>query len=106
MQTLEADRRPSQIITSESIENGIAVACLSGGSTNVVLHLLAVAREAGISLDIDDFDRISERTPLLCSLKPGGDYVATDLYRAGGVPLVAQRLLEAGILNRDTITVT
>jgi dihydroxy-acid dehydratase len=106
MQVLEADRRPSQIISPESIENGIAAACLSGGSTNVVLHMLAVAREAGIELDIDDFDRISERTPLLADLKPSGRFVATDLYRAGGVGLLAKRLAEAGVLNGDALTVT
>jgi dihydroxy-acid dehydratase len=71
-----------------------------------VLHLLAVAREAGVQLDIDDFDRIAQSTPLTCDLKPGGRYVATDLYAAGGVPLVAKRLLEGGLLNEDAITVT
>jgi dihydroxy-acid dehydratase len=106
MEVLEADRRPSEIITRESIENGIAAACLSGGSTNVVLHMLAVAREAGIELDIDDFDRISEATPLLADLKPSGRFVATDLYRAGGVGLLAKRLDEAGVLKRDAMTVT
>jgi dihydroxy-acid dehydratase len=106
MEVLEADRRPSHIITREAIENGIAAACLSGGSTNVVLHMLAVAREAGIELDIDDFDRISEATPLLADLKPSGRFVATDLYRAGGVGLLASRLAEAGVLKRDALTVT
>jgi dihydroxy-acid dehydratase len=106
MEVLEADRRPSEIITRESIENGIAAACLSGGSTNVVLHMLAVAREAGIELDIDDFDRISEATPLLADLKPSGRFVATDLYRAGGVGLLARRLDEAGVLKRDAMTIT
>src|ERR687898_1594274 len=106
MEALEADRRPSQIITPESIRNGIAAACMSGGSTNVVLHMLAVAREAGVELDIDDFDRISERTPLLADLKPSGRFVATDLYRAGGVGLLAKRLAEAGGLNGDALTVT
>src|SRR5207244_1707605 len=77
--------RPSDIITRESLENAIAAVATSGGSTNAVLHLLAVAREAGVELSIDDFDRISQRTPLLCSLKPGGDYVAVDLYEAGGI---------------------
>jgi dihydroxy-acid dehydratase len=106
MSVLEADRRPSQIITRDSIANGIAAACLSGGSTNVVLHMLAVAREAGIELDIDDFDRISESTPLLADLKPSGRFVATDLYRAGGVGLLAKRLAEAGVLKSDALTIT
>ena len=79
---------------------------MSGGSTNGVLHLLAVAREMGVPLRIDEFDRISERTPLLCDLQPGGQYVATDLYEAGGVPLVIKRLGEAGVLNADALTVT
>jgi dihydroxy-acid dehydratase len=94
------------VITRESLENAIAAVAASGGSTNGVLHLLAVAREAGIELDIDDFDRISRGTPLLCDLKPGGQYVAVDLYQAGGVQLVAKRLLDAGILHADAPTVT
>jgi len=95
-----------QVITRESLENAIAAVVTSGGSTNAVLHLLAVAREAGVELDIDDFDRISDATPLLCDLKPGGNYNAVDLYAAGGVPLVAQRLKELGRLHESTITVT
>jgi len=106
MDILERGQRPRDIITKDALENAIAAIATSGGSTNGVLHLLAIAREAGVQLDIDDFDRISERTPLLCDLKPGGRYVATDLYAAGGVPLVAQRLLEAGLLHEDAITVT
>ncbi|MDQ3676098.1 MAG: dihydroxy-acid dehydratase [Actinomycetota bacterium] len=106
MDVLERGLRPRDIITKDALENAIAAIATSGGSTNGVLHLLAVAREAGIDLDIDDFDRISEATPLLCDLKPGGRYVATDLYAAGGVPLVAKRLLEAGRLHEDAITVT
>jgi dihydroxy-acid dehydratase len=106
MAVLEEDLRPSRVITRESLENAIACVCASGGSTNGVLHLLAVAREAGIELAIDDFERISKRTPLLADLKPGGRFVATDLYRAGGVPLILRRLSDAGILNRDAITVT
>ncbi|CAN5644065.1 dihydroxy-acid dehydratase [soil metagenome] len=106
MDVLERGLRPREIITKDSLENAIAAIATSGGSTNGVLHLLAVAREAGVELGIDDFDRISERTPLLCDLKPGGRYVATDLYAAGGVPLVAKRLLEAGLLHEDAITVT
>jgi dihydroxy-acid dehydratase len=103
---LEADRRPSQIITKEALENAISAVACSGGSTNAVLHLLAVAREVGVPLTIDDFDRIAWQTPLLGDLKPGGRFVATDLYRAGGVPLVAKRLAEAGLLAREALTVT
>jgi dihydroxy-acid dehydratase len=106
MDILERGLCPRDIITKEALENAIAAIATSGGSTNGVLHLLAIAREAGVELDIDDFDRISEATPLLCDLKPGGRYVANDLYAAGGVPLVAQRLLEAGLLHEDAITVT
>jgi dihydroxy-acid dehydratase len=106
LEVLEEGRTPAQIITRESLENAIAAGAMSGGSTNLVLHLLAVAHEAGVRLDIDDFDRISWQTPLLCDLKPGGRYVATDLYRAGGVPLVIRRLADAGLLHRDAPTVT
>jgi dihydroxy-acid dehydratase len=106
MDVLARDQRPSDLVTRESLENAIAAIACSGGSTNGVLHLLAVAREAGIELDIDDFDHISERTPLLCDLKPGGQYVAPDLYAAGGVPLVLSRLKQAGLLHGDAPTVT
>jgi dihydroxy-acid dehydratase len=106
LDVLERDLLPSQIITKESLENAIAAGAMSGGSTNLVLHLLALAHEAGVPLDIDDFDRIAWSTPLLCDLKPSGRYVATDLYRAGGVPLVIRRLKEAGLLNGDALTVT
>jgi dihydroxy-acid dehydratase len=106
MDVLERDLRPSQIITRKSLENAIAAICTSGGSTNGVLHLLAVAREADIPLDLDDFDAISRKTPLLCDLKPSGRFVATDLYRAGGVPLLAKRLAEAGALHADALTVS
>jgi dihydroxy-acid dehydratase len=78
----------------------------SGGSTNGVLHLLAVAREAGVDLSIDDFDRISDRTPLVCDLKPGGKYVAVDLHEAGGVPVLVRRMRDMGVLHEDAITVT
>jgi dihydroxy-acid dehydratase len=97
---------PRDIITREALENAIAAVTSSGGSTNGVLHLLAVAREAGVELSIDDFDRISDRTPLLCDLKPGGQYVAVDLHEAGGVPVLVNRLRELGILHEDAITVT
>jgi dihydroxy-acid dehydratase len=106
MDVLVNDRRPSKIITRDSLENAIATVCASGGSTNGVLHLLAVAREAGVELDIDDFERISRSTPLLADLKPGGRFVATDLFRAGGVPLILSRLAELGILHEDAMTVT
>jgi dihydroxy-acid dehydratase len=95
-----------QIITKDALENAIAAIATSGGSTNGVLHLLAVAKEAGVELSIDDFDRISDATPLLCDLKPGGRYNAVDLYAAGGVPLVIQRLKELGVLHESAITVT
>jgi len=106
MDVLARGQRPSELITRESLENAIAAIAMSGGSTNGVLHLLAVAREAGVELSIDDFDRISSRTPLLCDLKPGGRFVAVDLYRAGGVPLVVRRMLEAGVLHGGAPTVT
>ena len=106
MDLLRKDLTPLKIITKTAIENAIAGVAATGGSTNSVLHLLAIAREAGISLSIDDFDRISSRTPILADLKPGGRFVATDLYAAGGTPLVAKRMLEAGLLKGDAITVT
>jgi dihydroxy-acid dehydratase len=106
LDVLRRGQRPSTIVTRASIENAIAAIAMSGGSTNGVLHLLAIAREMGVELAIDDFDRISERTPLLCDLKPGGQYVAVDLYEAGGVPVVLKRMKQAGLLNVDAPTVT
>jgi dihydroxy-acid dehydratase len=106
MEILKAGRRPSQIITKPALENAIAAVAMSGGSTNGVLHLLAVAREMGVPLSIDEFDRISEATPLLCDLQPGGRFAATDLYEAGGVPLVLSRMAQAGVLNGEQLTVT
>lgn len=106
MDVLRKGLLPSQIITKQALENAIAAGATSGGSTNIVLHLLAVAREMGVPLSIEEFDRISDVTPLLCDLQPGGQYVATDLYEAGGVPLVIRRLEEVGILRGDAITVT
>lgn len=103
---LRRDLRPSHIITRHAIENAIAAVAATGGSTNAVLHLLAIAHEMGIALDIDDFDRISSRTPLIADLKPGGRFVANDLYRAGGIQLVARRLLEGRHLHADCLTVT
>ena len=106
MELLRLDLRPSQILTRKAIENAIASVAATGGSTNAVLHLLAIAREAGVELTIDDFDRISARTPLIADLKPGGRFVANDLYQAGGIPLVAKRLIDAGLIHGDTITVS
>jgi dihydroxy-acid dehydratase len=103
---LKRNLRPSQVITRRSLENAIASVAATGGSTNAVLHLLAIAREAGIELSIDDFDRISERTPLIADLKPGGRFVANDLYAAGGIKLVAKRLIDAGLADGDALTVT
>jgi len=106
MDVLRRGLKPSELITKDSLENAIAAIAASGGSTNGVLHLLAVAREAGVPLSIDDFDRIASRTPLLCDLKPGGRFVATDLHAAGGVPVLAQRLSEGGFLHQNAPTVT
>ncbi len=106
MKLLEWNLVPKDIITLPALENAIAAIAATGGSTNGVLHLLAVAREAGIGLTIEDFDRVSNRTPLLADLKPGGRFVATDLYKAGGMQLVARRLLEGGMLNGQPMTVT
>jgi dihydroxy-acid dehydratase len=106
MDVLARGQRPSDVITKQALQNAIAAVATSGGSTNGVLHLLAVAREMGVPLQIDDFDQISERTPLLCDLQPGGRYVATELYEAGGVPLVLKRLKDLGLLNADAPTVT
>jgi dihydroxy-acid dehydratase len=106
LDVLKRDLRPSRMITREGLENAIAAGAMSGGSTNLVLHLLAVAHEAGVPLDLQDFDRIAWSTPLLADLKPSGRYVATDLYRAGGVPLVVKRLREAGLLHEEAVSVT
>jgi dihydroxy-acid dehydratase len=106
MDLLRQNVTPSKIITRAAIENAIAGVASTGGSTNSVLHLLAIAKEARIPLDIDDFDRISAKVPIIADLKPGGRFVATDLYAAGGTALVAKRLLDAKMLQGDQITVT
>ena len=106
IRVLVEDIRPSRVITRDSLENAIACVCASGGSTNGVLHLIALAHELGIELTMDDFERISRATPLFADLKPGGRFVATDLYAAGGVPVILRRLAEAGALHEDAITVT
>ncbi len=106
MDLLRRDLRPSRVVTRQALENAIAAVAMTGGSTNSVLHLLAIAREAGVPLSIDDFDRISRKTPLLADLKPWGRFVATDLYQAGGVALIARRLLETRRLHPSAMTVT
>jgi len=106
MQLLENDIRPSQIITRASLENAIASAAGTGGSTNAVLHTLAFAREAGIPFTIDDIEAISRRTPLIADMTPTGRYNALDMYEAGGIRLLAQRMIEGGYLNGETLTVT
>jgi dihydroxy-acid dehydratase len=98
--------KPSQILTRESLEDAIAAVCASGGSTNAVLHLIAIAHELNIPINIDDFDRISERTPFICDLQPGGKYVARDYQDAGGSRLLAKRLLDKGLLHGNAPTVT
>jgi dihydroxy-acid dehydratase len=106
VETLRLGITPRQVITKRSLENAIAAVATSGGSTNAVLHLLAVAKEAGVELTIDEFDRISRATPLLCDLSPGGRFNASDLHHAGGIELVLKRLSDMGKLDRDAITVT
>jgi dihydroxy-acid dehydratase len=106
MDVIARGQRPRDIITREGLENAIAAIATSGGSTNGVLHLLALAREAGVPLEIDDFDRIAAKTPMTCDLKPTGRFVAKDLYEAGGIAVVAKRLLDAGMLHEDAQTVT
>ncbi|UVT17781.1 MAG: dihydroxy-acid dehydratase [Nitrospira sp.] len=106
MDLIKQDLRPRQIITRKSLENAIAAVATTGGSTNAVLHLLAIARESGIKLSIDDFDKINRKVPLLADLKPGGRFAAADLYAAGGTILVAKRLLDAGLLHKSQPTVT
>jgi dihydroxy-acid dehydratase len=104
MEMLSAGRTPSSILTRQSFENAIASVAATGGSTNAVLHLLAIAHEAGVPLTIDDFDTISRRTPIIADLKPGGRYTAYDVDRAGGTILIAKRLAEAGLLHQEALT--
>ena len=106
MELVRAQRLPKQILTRSAFENAVASVAATGGSTNAVLHLLAIAHTADVSFVIADFERISARVPLIADLKPGGRFVATDLFEAGGTPLVARRLLDAGILKPDALTVT
>ena len=106
MDAVRANRRPSQIITRKSLENTIASVAASGGSTNAVLHLLAIAKEMGIPLSIDDFDAISARTPYICSLTPAGKYVASDYQAAGGSRLLAKRMIDAGFADGSALTIS
>jgi dihydroxy-acid dehydratase len=103
---VRADLRPSRIITRESIENAVSVIMAVGGSTNAVLHFLAIAEAAGVTWTLDDFERVRRKVPVLCDLKPSGRYVATDLHRAGGIPQVMKLLLNAGLLFGDCMTIT
>src|SRR3989441_664635 len=106
MSVLANDVRPSQILTRKAFENAVAAVAASGGSTNAVLHLLAMAREVGVALSIDDIDRISRRTPLLCDLKPAGRFAAVELHRAGGIAVLTNRLIPGGYVDGDALTVT
>ena len=106
MEALQADRRPGRLLTRGAFDNAITSIAATGGSTNGVLHLLALARECGVPLSIDDFDRLSRKTPILADLKPGGRFVATDMQRAGGTRLLARRLAEAGLLKADEPTIS
>lgn len=106
MELLKQDLRPSAILTREAFENAVAAVAATGGSTNAVLHYLALAREAGVPFTLEDFDRVSARTPLLADMKPGGRFMAPDLYAAGGIRLVARRLLEGGLIHGAALTVT
>ncbi len=106
MDVLRRGLRPRDLLTREAFENAIAAAAGTGGSTNAVLHLLAIAREAGVPLEIDDFDRISTRTPIIADLRPGGTYVAYDVDRAGGIELIGKRMVEGNLVRGGTMTVT
>jgi len=106
MDQLERGLLPSQILTRNAFENMIAAACATGGSTNIVLHSLAMAREAGIDLNIDDFNAISQRTPVIADLMPGGKYTAVDVYNAGGIELITKRLIEGGVVDGSQLTPT
>ena len=106
VEAVKNDLKPRDIVTKKAIENAVAVIMATGGSTNAVLHFLAIAHAAGVEWTIDDFERIRQRTPVLCDLKPSGQYLAIDLHRAGGIPAVMKELLKAGLLHGDCITIT
>ncbi len=106
LQAIERDLKPRDIITRESIENAVAVVMAVGGSTNAVLHLLAIAHAAGVEWNIDDFERVRRKVPVICDLKPSGQYLTVDFHRAGGVPQVMKQLLDAGLLHGECMTIT
>jgi dihydroxy-acid dehydratase len=106
VEAVKRDLKPRDIITRESIENAVALIMATGGSTNAVLHYLAIAHAADVAWTIDDFERVRRKVPVICNLKPSGEYVATDLHRAGGIPQVMKLLLDAGLLHGDCITIT
>ncbi len=106
VEAVKADLKPRDIVTREAIENAVAVIMATGGSTNAVLHFLAIAHAAGVDWTIDDFERVRQRVPVLCDLKPSGRYLAIDLHRAGGIPAVMKELLAHGLLHGDCMTIT
>jgi dihydroxy-acid dehydratase len=106
LEAVKNDLKPRDIVTRKSIENAVALIMATGGSTNAVLHFLAIAHSAGVEWTIDDFERVRTRVPVLCDLKPSGRYLATDLHQAGGIPQVLKMLLKAGLLHGDCITIT
>ncbi len=106
VEAVKADLKPRDIVTKKSIENAVAVIMAIGGSTNAVLHFLAIAHAAGVDWSIDDFERVRRKVPVLCDLKPSGKYLAIDLHRAGGIPAVMKLLLDAGLLHGDCMTIT
>ncbi|MDP3137084.1 MAG: dihydroxy-acid dehydratase, partial [Burkholderiaceae bacterium] len=106
IEAIKKDIKPRDIVTRKSIENAVAVIMATGGSTNAVLHFLAIAHAAGVEWSIDDFERVRKKVPVLCDLKPSGKYLAVDLHRAGGIPQVMKMLLKAGLLHGDCLTIT
>jgi dihydroxy-acid dehydratase len=106
VEAVKADLKPRDIVTKKAIENAVAVVMATGGSTNAVLHFLAIAHAAEVEWTIDDFERVRQRTPVLCNLKPSGQYLAIDLHHAGGIPAVMKELLDHGLLHGDCITIT
>ena len=106
LEAIRQDIKPRDIVTREAIENAVSVIMATGGSTNAVLHFLAIAHTAGVEWTLDDFERIRKRVPVICDLKPSGKYMAIDLHRAGGIPQVMKVLLNAGLLHGDCLTIT